>query len=899
MIAEGGVPVGTSGDRPSHLAPAPTVPRTHVPVTARHRLVGLLDDAVGDHRLAVVVGGAGTGKTLAVMDWVEHGRHPSPVVWVTVQPGLRPPTRFWSALRAAIRAVLDEEWLEDVVLPSCVDDEFVEAFAGALAGSRMQIVLDDAQVLGEGDVWSGLDRFVTLMPPGIQLVVVSRTAPPLSLHRLRLAGELGEIGGATLSFTVPEARQLLLEYGVQLSDEAFAHLMAATEGWAAGLRMALISIARAGDPDRVAQQFGGEAGLVVDYVMDEILQGLGPASAELLRQTSVTDLTCGPLAQALTGDQTAPTELMVAARRTGFIIELERRGWYRYHPLMLQTLRRQLHGQDPALEKELHRRAALWLEEEEEWLEALEHAIASQDRDLVSLITLRSAVYVFSTSERSRLGALLDSIPTPVTHDRADLQVIRALAAYCRDERLGALDHLARAEPGLSALTEPSRSLATLTMWILRAGVARRTANVPAMVEAGRRAGEIQARLSAEVAPGWALMGGISDTLTGIGELFSGRPRRARELMTKGMSQVHSSDVDHFGTVWYEGHYALVEQALGQVRAARDLATKAIETAGQTGSTLRPEARPAYLALAATETSRGDAAAAGAALDAASAITTGGEDRYVSTGLREVAVRRDLLLGDLRSARRELAALRRMAGLAPDAPFDSPDRVALEVEVRLTAGAVAEAAATLDRYDAMVPRLEEHHPGEPEPLVLARARVALARGGADRVRTILAWQLSLTGELGADAWVVVALAEHRCGREVAANEALGLAIDLAAPEEARFPFLRPRDDLDRLLRHQHEVGGAHRTFIAEVLQARAGSGPSRGPFDPLTERELSVLVHLSSLSSNEEIANSLGISVNTVKQHLKSVNRKLGVTSRRDAYRVASALGLLSGIPNA
>lgn len=148
--------------------------------------------------------------------------------------------------------------------------------------------------------------------------------------------------------------------------------------------------------------------------------------------------------------------------------------------------------------------------------------------------------------------------------------------------------------------------------------------------------------------------------------------------------------------------------------------------------------------------------------------------------------------------------------------------------------------------------------------------------------------------MGGEAWLVLALAEDRLRRDAAAGEAFTHALDLAAAEDAVLPFLRPRDRLGGLLRRHLDVVGTHRGLVDRILAV--GSDPDPGgdvALEPLTDREVSVLVHLPTMSSNVEIADALGISVNTVKQHLKAINRKLGVSSRRDAVRVARRFGLM------
>jgi LuxR family maltose regulon positive regulatory protein len=875
-----------------------SVPRPLVRVSTRRRVVALLDDAVRDHPLSLVVGGAGTGKTFAVADWTIHGHPPGPVAWVSLDRGLRHPPRFWAALLEAIRSVVDSEALGSLALPPTADDDFVQSFAAGLDGQDLCIVLDDVHELDGSQIWDGLDLLVSRLPAGCHLVLLARHDPPLALYRLRVAGALGEIRAGDLAFSEAEARQLVEDRGIHLAPEQLAPLMETTEGWAAGLRLALMTLEASADPAEAAKRFSGRVKVVAGYVMDEVVRNLDPESAELLRRTSICDRMCGPLARTLAADPSAAPGPLDLSRWSPFVVELDDSGWYRYHPLLLQTLRAQLHAQAPELERELHRRAALWFEDNGEWLAALEHALATEDWDLVAVIALRSAAVRIFSSERRELATLIDLIPPHVAHGRADLELVRAMGALCRDDHVAEAALLRGVSDGLDDLAEPVRTLATLNLRVLQAAAARRAGDAGAMTEAAKQAATIGRRLTSEEAPGWATYRGSAEALEAIGELWSGNPGRAQQLMRQAVAQARPADVDDFGAVYYQGHYAVAEHALGRVASARAIALGAVQIARRTGNDVRHEARAAHLALAAAEVQRGKPDAAAAALDAGAAAAARGDDPFVRARLRVVAARRSLLLNDLAGARRHLAEIPPFLVTYPRMALVTRQHAGLGVEVELAAGAVDRAAEVLREYDAATGASGSPMPGEPDPLAVPRARVLLARGSAAEVRHWLSGQLELEGTMGAEAWVTVALAEDHLRHETATTEALARAIDLAAPEEATLPFLRPRDHLSRRLRRHLEVVGSHRDFVSGLLEALADPAlqetQARPASEPLTDRELSVLSYLPGMSSNEEIAEGLGISVNTVKQHLKAINRKLGVGSRRDAFRAARDLGLLS-----
>lgn len=179
-----------------------------------------------------------------------------------------------------------------------------------------------------------------------------------------------------------------------------------------------------------------------------------------------------------------------------------------------------------------------------------------------------------------------------------------------------------------------------------------------------------------------------------------------------------------------------------------------------------------------------------------------------------------------------------------------------------------------------------------------RARFLLATGHPEHVRPTVAHLLDVVGAEAVQAWLSVAAAEHRMRHDSLAIEAIGRALDLAVSEGAELFVLRQSPAVAPALRRHRDVVGTHRELVERALEIADGpaSSPGPRPLVALTERELAVLSYLPTMGSNAEIASALSVSQNTVKQHLKSVYRKLSVSSRREAVRVARDAGLLDGL---
>lgn len=870
-----------------------TVPRSRFQLVERPRLLNLLDDAILRHSVTLVTGGAGSGKTLAVAGWALQSDWP--VAWVSVDANISGPVRLWNALVVSLSRALDSDLSRLASFP-VVDRDLVESVAAGIGDRQVALVLDDVHELDQGSAWEGLEHLMRVAPRGLRLVLVSRHDPPIALQRLRLAGELGDVRAADLAFTAQEARLLLAGGQVVLGGRELDKLMETTEGWAAGLRLALMTLEDAADSALAVAGFSGRQGMVAGYLMEEVLRHLAPDQRNFLLRTAVTERTCGPLAAELTGDNAALRALQQLARRNSLVVDLEGSGWFRYHPLMLQMLRSRLHAEHPELERELHTRASLWFETRREWLLSLEHAIKSGDWDLAARVALRSGAVLLFTPFFPQLAGLLARLPIEASHGRPLVEAALALAAYCRGDSAAFSALAAKARVGLNALPEPDRGLVVLNLLVLEAVLERRAGDADAMVRCAQEALSVSESLKQEQAPGWASVRGAVHGLAGIAELWCGRPARAQKLLIDAIARARVSDLETYGLVYHQGFVAMTELALGDVAAAERRARAAIRETELGGGTFRSEAAAVYLALGGVELQRGRPDEASRALESCLRhAAKGSGDPFLLVYVRGFAARSALLAGDMTALRRNLAEMERQLAARPQMRLPRLLHAELLVEAELAAGAPSLAQAALDRATRAV----ASEAGAADRLATARAAVLLAQGHADAVRGALAGRLQAEDGHPAD-WLLLALAEDRLRRDAAATEALAHAVELAAAQEIRYPFLRAPARLAELLRRHLEVVGKHRGFV-ESLLAELPASPViepqpqlEGVNEALTDRELSVLVYLPTMSSNAEIAERLGISVNTVKQHLKSINRKLGVGSRREAVRVALARGLLA-----
>lgn len=859
-----------------------TPPRPSARTLTRPRLHERLD--LGAAHLATVVSGSpGSGKTQLVSDWVHAGARP--VAWVALEEDCNDPHLLWSLVLTALqRTAPATPALKALRPPLQVEPEFLDRLLRAISDLRepVTLVLEDVHELHTAEVLSGLDLVLGSMPATLHLLLVTRSDPPLALHRLRLAGEVTEVRQSALAFTDEEAGALFDQHGLRLTPAELAMVMDRTEGWTAGVRLAALALEGCHDPeDRGAAiaAFAGDNRAVADYLMAEALDAQPAWLRDFLLRTSVVERIDASLADALVGGARGAEALDRLERSGALIVALdEPRGWFRYHRLFLEVCRHRLAVEAQGEVRDLHGRAALWFAANGEPLEAVRHAVAADDPAAAARAAVCHAGPLLLGHAGRAARSLLRSLPEDDAPHDLWLACARALAWY--DEGDDAeLDRRISSAQALVEHADPrTRTAPAMVLALLRGARLRAEYDVVAAGHEVTRALELAESVSRGEVPALGRYVAFGHLLLGTSLVWQGRVVEAeRHLRTARRASYPVPGVAEVDEtlVLSRAHLSMVLGMSGRLEDARAEAEAALALVAAAGWTDGVQSTAAHLALVLVHLQRADRESCERELARAARVLEQKPDRLLDISRHLAKVRLLALDGrhDAATASLERAAV--LVAELPDVGFLSAwlDIVALEND--LAAG----------RHEALLRRVPAAGAGGPLATYarIARARALLSLGRAEEalveVRPVTSE--AAAGLQGVPAWLITAEAQEAQRRDGAALVALSHALELAAPERVLRPFLLVLDRIEGLLERHRTTVGSH-TDLVDVL---LGLPTQRRPLltDPLTDRELAVLQLLPSMMSNLEIAEELFVSVNTVKAHLKSLYRKLGAVSRRDA----------------
>ncbi len=332
---------------------------------------------------------AGSGKTFLLRSWIAAEGLGDRAAWVSVGRGERDPQAFWLSVLDSLRGTrIGSERVRELTAAPDLDGATVVRRLLEDLGSldeRLWLVIDDLHELQAEEAIHQVELLLGSAPPQLRFVLSTRRDLRLGLHRLRVEGELTEIRGEDLRFSLDDSRALLEAAGVRLSDGALESLVARTEGWAAGLRLAALSLARDPDPERLAASFSGRERAVADYLLAEVLERQPEEVTRLLLRTSILERVSGPLADRLTGCSGSERILWALEDAGAFVVALDaERSWFRYHHLFADLLALELRRTAPQELPALHTIAAEWLAEHGHPVEAIRHAQAAENWGLAA-----------------------------------------------------------------------------------------------------------------------------------------------------------------------------------------------------------------------------------------------------------------------------------------------------------------------------------------------------------------------------------------------------------------------------------------------------------------------------------------------------------------------------------
>jgi LuxR family maltose regulon positive regulatory protein len=906
--------------REDHAWPAGPLPATkfsapplRAGLVARARLLDRVAECTR-RRLTLLTAPAGSGKTTLLAQWGAAPREHA-VAWLAIDAADDAPVHFFRLLTASVEAAIPGAGSGALALLRSSFHPSARSVAAALLNDLtdrerdLVLVLDGYHLIGSGSIHDAMALVLDRLPPSLHLVVASRTSPPLPLARLRALGDLGEIRASDLRFTMEEATAFLEgTAGLRLAPGAAEALAARTEGWGAGLQLAALWAQGREEPEPSLAAFTGSQHLVVDYLGEEVFRREPPDVQAFLLRTSILERLSAPLCDAVTGgagprqrndERAGPSfcqrMLERVERENLFLVPFdEERRWWRYHRLFREFLRRRLEEERREELLELHRRAAIWLEENGFAAEAAGHAIEVRDFERAARLIEEAGTECLGTTPPSTLLRWFGALPRAILRSRPALRVMEAWASF----RAGQVEV---AEERLREAARAAPRAPLLQGWAITM-----RAYVAVMRGEGRSAVQLSSRALRRLPRREARARNFAHLTLGLAHESLGDLEAARRSFRRAQALAQVGD----GIPWLYSTtmLAALEYSRGELREAAQLYDEALRLAPWGGEWAPPPVALPHLGLGELSYQWNDLGSAARHLDAAIEIG-------IRSETSDCPVVASMLLAHVRQSQRDGHAARRLAGRADRlircgarvTPWSINMGRALQARLWLRQGDVESAARWAESGARGAWGVFQD---DRNAVHVAWVRVMLALGRPEDVarplqRWLRAARSAGRAALALELEVLWVLALAVRGDTRAALAGLDEALARARPEGWSRLFLDEGEPMARLLEQAARRRSATAAYARGLLAASASDGgrrvaPAPPPnlregdllIEPLGKREREILSLIAEGLSNPQIAGRLLITVATVKTHINNLYGKLGVRSRIDAVMRARRLGI-------
>ena len=774
--------------------------------------------------MTIISAQAGSGKTSLLRAWADRPGQPYRLAVVQVQRDQHDAQQFWLALLDAIRRATGAG--SGAEPPAATPEFNATAMAGRvlseLAGARgdITLVIDDLHELTSPEALAQLTRLLTSLPPNVHAILTTRHDLRLRLHQLRLAGELAEIRAADLRFSGRETRELLDASGIALSEAGVALLHQRTEGWAAGLRLAALSLAGHPDPERFVAEFSGSDRTVAEYLIAEMLERQPADVQDLLLRTSLLDRVNGELADLLTGRPGSERILLELEDANAFVVPLDpERTWFRYHHLFADLLRLELRRTLPGDVPGLYRRAAGWFTVQGQIVEAIRYTQAAGDWPGAARLLADHSFSLTLDGQAQTIQALVRAFPPGADHP--ELALVRAMGDLAQGRLDEAAAHLAVAETYTEAAPPDRQRRLRMAVASLQLSLATRRGDLASVIEQARfLASPVTGQSDEDIALGNDLRA-VALMNLGIAEAWTlgGLPDAERHLREGAVL------ARQIGRPYLEvaclarlGFASLVLHSFATIqRRCRE----AIALAERFGWGMEPVIAPALIMLAGTMVWTGefDEAERWLRRTAPALQTDTGPDLrlhvHVASGLLQAG------RGRHHEALQEFSEAEHLRSQMEGSHAWTSQMTGWLLATQARAGMT-------DGARALLAALDDERAGSGE-IGNARAVICLAEGDPAAALAAVADVLDGTAPvLGyvtvVEAHLLAGLAHRELGDQRAASQAAERALALAESDRLVLPFAMTGSAglLEALPRHQT----AHAALLADILDVLHGSSPA-------------------------------------------------------------------------
>lgn len=897
------------------------IPPLRTDLVSRPRLLKKLDEGA-NKKLTLISAPPGFGKTTLLSEWIFRKKFPA--AWLSIDERDNDPISFLAYMIAALQT-LDKNWGQPVLeliqspqLPSFESAVITLLHSLTPIRKNFVLVLDDCHLIQSSSIHKMLDILLDALPQKMHLVLSTRSDPPLHISRIRAQNQLTELRTRDLSFTSEETMQYLKEkVKMDLSIEDIALLESRTEGWITGLQLAALSMQGRTDISTFVEKFSGDNRYIVDYLMEEVLHRQPEHIQDFLRKTSILDPLSGTLCDAVMGQQNNQQTLNMLEESNLFLYSLDNeRKWFRYHRLFADSLKQRLLHLQGEIVPGLHRRACDWYDKHGMKYEAVDHSLAAQDYERAAFLLEDMAEDVWDRGQQVKLAQWFSLLPEKLISNRPQLCVFYARSLIMSGSQKEAEQCLSSAEEVLESGSEElieilpdgssfhhvfNRKEILGKISAVRALLAVYRGDVDNVIEYAYQA----LVLLSEENLTWR---GVIETMLGMAHSWAGdgnmpKAEKAFASALSIMEKGGNSSFYLFAGLALAGIYSY----LGRLKDAEVLCTKLLRVAEDAGLSQTGNAASIHSILGGILCEKDELEAGIPMIKKGLEIARLGHDHIALQGIRLNWIRVLIIKKEFPRAQRFIEEIIKDSKKIDIPPWMAHVVAAYQARIWIELGQTDlwnqwpeerrigiqdKLSCRTEPEHVILARILIHQDRPEEALLLLEKLIKNAQDG-HRITSVLEMRLVRAKALYALAQIERTVDELEQVLAIAESSGFVHVFTMEGKMMASL-LTKVLEDKKRMKTEKEMVHSAQ--YINKILSAftRAKSSSDvAGLGESLSEREIDVLKLIAMGSTNQEIADKLFISINTVRTHTKNINNKLDVHSRTQAIAKAKKLGLI------